>query len=95
MSLDDACQSLHEQNLFDDRLQVNIETAIKDSTNDKAPLRKEEQAAIYLYTMKWDNEPQSSFHAVLNRTLREGNSKALEPWSNYLQLFTSALSKIP
>jgi len=53
-----------------------------------------ESAAIRLYTLGWKTL-QSSFHYILNKTLRNENRKELIPWYSYLRLFLHALSKLP
>ncbi|CAM2711041.1 unnamed protein product [Rotaria socialis] len=55
-------------------------------------LTREESAAIYLYTMEWDEQ---SLYKVLNATLRDQNRSLLIPWHGYLKLFDTALKKLP
>ena len=55
-------------------------------------LTRDESAAIFLYTMEWD---ENSFYQVLNRTLRAENRSSLKPWFAFLKLFDTALQKLP
>jgi hypothetical protein len=55
-------------------------------------LTRDESAAIYIYTMEWD---ESSLYRVLNKALRDENRKALTIWFPYLKLFDTALDKLP
>jgi len=55
-------------------------------------LTRDESAAIYIYTMEWD---ESSLYRVLNKALRDENRKALTKWFPYLKLFDTALDKLP
>jgi hypothetical protein len=52
-------------------------------------LMPDESAAIYLYTMP------TEFFAKLNIALRDPNRQVLNPWLNFLKLFTTALNKLP
>ncbi|CAF3900021.1 unnamed protein product [Adineta steineri] len=52
-------------------------------------LKPDESAAIYLYSMP------SSFFSSLNKALRAENRHALKPWFAYLNLFITALKKLP
>ncbi|CAF1234185.1 unnamed protein product [Rotaria sordida] len=55
-------------------------------------LTRDESAAIYIYTMEWD---ETSLYRVLNKALRSENRQALKIWFPYLKLFDTALDKIP
>ncbi len=92
--LENACRPLFALNLFDGRLREKIREA-GNRSNDDGLLTSDEFASIYLYTTEWNNEPQNSFYAKLNHTLRTGDENSLEPWLDYLRLFTSALLKLP
>lgn len=52
-------------------------------------LTLDESAAIYLYTMP------IGFSRLLNATFRAEDQSALEPWFPFLNLFISALKKLP
>lgn len=54
-----------------------------------AELSPNESAAIYLYTMI------TPFNEEFNKVLRSENSQALTPWLGFLNLFMSALEKLP
>ncbi|CAM4791332.1 unnamed protein product [Rotaria magnacalcarata] len=54
----------------------------------------DEAAAIYLYTM-WSGKPEQAISTQLNRTLRSGTQDELTSWLSYLQLFVTALNKLP
>ncbi|CAF0811898.1 unnamed protein product [Adineta steineri] len=55
-------------------------------------LTHDESAAIYIYTMEWDN---TSLYRLLNQALRSENRQALQIWFPDLKLFESALDKLP
>ncbi|CAF3311263.1 unnamed protein product [Rotaria socialis] len=55
-------------------------------------LTKDQSAAIYIYTMEWDG---TTLYRVLNNVLRSENEVALKMWFPYLQLFNTALDKLP
>jgi hypothetical protein len=52
-------------------------------------LTRNESAAIYLYTM------DTPFYKKLNETLQAENPRALVPWFDFLNLFITALAKLP
>ena len=54
----------------------------------------DESAAIHLYTMEWDPQPEC-LYAVLNATLRSEARHKLKPWFPYLKLLLTALHKMP
>ena len=56
-------------------------------------LTQDESAAICLYTMKWKLNDQS-LSTQLNNALRSKDRSELVPYLPYLQLFSSALSKL-
>ena len=76
--------------------QVNhmVWTVKQNYTKPKDNLSLDESASIRLYTLGWKTL-QSSFHYMLNKTLRSENRKDLIPWFLYLRLFIYALSKLP
>jgi hypothetical protein len=53
---------------------------------------KDESAAVYIYTMEWD---ETSLYRMLNKALRSENRQALKIWFPYLKLFDTALEKLP
>ena len=55
-------------------------------------LTQDESAAIYIYTMEWD---ETSLYRVLNNALRSENREELKIWFPYLKLFDTALNKLP
>jgi hypothetical protein len=55
-------------------------------------LTHDESAAIYIYTMEWD---ETSLYRVLNNSLRSENRQELKIWFPYLKLFDTALNKLP
>ncbi|CAF3543742.1 unnamed protein product [Rotaria sp. Silwood1] len=67
-----------------------------ESTPDNPPdgLTRDESASIHLYTMEW-SDARASLYSHLNRTLKQGDRKDLQPWYKYLKLFLTALVKIP
>lgn len=93
--LEDACQSLIEQQVFDNQLYEKIRIALERSDVNELLLTLDECAAIHLYTMEWTDEPQNSFYIKLNHILRTGDENTLKPWLNYLHLLTNALLKLP
>ncbi|CAF1581538.1 unnamed protein product [Didymodactylos carnosus] len=54
-------------------------------------LTHDEQAAIHLYTMEWNE----CSYTVLNRTLRPKDRRQLKPWFLYLKLILTVLFKLP
>ena len=55
-------------------------------------LSKDQSAAIYIYTMEWN---ETSLYRVLNQALRSENRQALKIWFPYLKLFDTALNQLP
>ena len=55
-------------------------------------LTKDQSAAVYIYTMEWGD---TTLYRVLNNALRSENRQALKIWFPYLQLFDTALDKLP
>ncbi|CAF1623881.1 unnamed protein product, partial [Adineta ricciae] len=54
----------------------------------------DESAAIRLYTIEWDR-PHRSLYSMLNYTLKNENREKLRPYFRYMQLFITALVKLP
>ena len=58
-------------------------------------LKKDEAAAILLYTLEWNPREESLYH-ILNKTLSSRDrDRKLEPWLLFLRLLLVALSKLP
>jgi hypothetical protein len=55
-------------------------------------LTKDQSAAVYIYTMEWD---ETSLYRVLNNALRSENRQDLKIWFAYLKLFDTALDLLP
>ena len=92
LPLKEACEPLKD--IVDEDLAQNIEIALMNARKDENGLTKEESAALHLYTMEW-NVSEQSLYAVLNRTLRVADRKALIPWHKYLKLLLTAFFKLP
>ena len=90
--LREACEPLRD--IIDEDLSQNIEIALINSREGENGLTKQESAALHLYTMEWDVS-ERSLYAVLNRTLRAVDRKALIPWHKYLKLLLTAFFKLP
>jgi hypothetical protein len=55
-------------------------------------LTRDESAAVYIYTMEWN---ENSLYRVLNNALRSEQRHATKGWFPYLKLFDTALDKLP
>lgn len=67
----------------------------RNETTTKNKLTINEKAAIYLYTMAWEDN-QISLYSLLNQTLRAArNIEQMQPWFGYLKFFFMALIKLP
>jgi hypothetical protein len=66
-----------------------VSTAKKKCNRRSTLLTTNESAAIYFYSM------QTPFFSSLNNTLRAENRHALKPWFAFLNLFITALKKLP
>jgi hypothetical protein len=76
-----------------DHLSDKIQEAIaKCHQPSEHHLTRDESAAIYIYTMKW--EPTCLYDQLQAAWNSEDPSK-LEPWFKYLKLFKTALDKLP
>jgi hypothetical protein len=91
LSLEEACQPLHS---FVEHLASAIKFSLENVENHTRELSIDESASIYLFILKW---PQSltNFSTVLNETLQNPNRHLLKPWLPYLNLFLTALHKLP
>ena len=55
-------------------------------------LTLDESAAIFLYTMEWDN---TSLYQVMKRDVHSKDQSTFSSWFSYLKLFTTAVQKLP
>ncbi|CAF1157222.1 unnamed protein product [Adineta steineri] len=55
-------------------------------------LTRDESAAVYIYTMEWD---ETSLYRLLNKALRDANRQNIKIWFPFLKLFDTALDKLP
>ena len=67
--------------------------ASENCKNPAGGLTQDESAAIYLYTMQFDNGP--SLDHLLNQSLRAEEREELKSWFSFLKLFLTALYKLP
>lgn len=95
LSLEEACEPLLQ---IVPRLEAHIWVAKQNSKIPTNGLTQDESAAIRLYTMEWDPEPNQkygSLYSHLNRTLKQIDRTKLRPWFRYLKLFLTGLAKLP
>jgi hypothetical protein len=71
----------------------NAQIATERSAYPDNQLTQDQSAAICLYTMTWKQTDQS-LSTQLNNALRSKDRSELIPYSFYLRLFLSALSKL-
>lgn len=89
-SLEDALRPFHNE--------INdLSSHIQDAkTRCRQPsehnLTRDESAAIYIYTMKW--QPQCVYDR-LHEAWNSRDRSQLKPWFKYLRLFKNALDKLP
>ena len=82
------------------KIREQTQQAVMDVTNrneiaTKNKLTINEKAAIYLYTMAWEDN-QISLYSLLNQKLRTArNSEQMQPWLGFFKLFFMALIKLP
>src|SRR5689334_4267294 len=69
---------------FFDCIEENVWIAKENSKTPPDGLTQDESAAIHLYTMQFDTDP--NFYQLLNSTLRGENRDNLKPWFAYLKL---------
>ncbi len=90
VSLEDALQPFDGK--IDQLSHYIKEAKTKCHYPSKHNLTRDESAAIYIYTMKWD-------HICLYDRLQEAweskDRTKLEPWFKYFKLFKSGLNKLP
>ena len=55
-------------------------------------LTHDESAAIFLYTMEWD---ENIFYQTIQRDLRSNDASTAQSWWSYLTLFDTAVQKLP
>jgi hypothetical protein len=58
-------------------------------------LTDDESAAIYLYTIEWNEGSPQSLYFIFNNALRSGHRSEKKRWSPYLKLLVTALMKFP
>ena len=76
-----------------DRLYEQIdESKYVCSISPKQDLSIDESAAIYLYT---NEVPEPTLSSALNQALRSRIESMIKPWFGFLQLFNTALKKLP
>ncbi len=75
------------------RIEEYAFVALHNCQNPVDGLDQQESASIHLYTMQFNNGP--SLNQLLNRSLRSGNREELKPWFPFLNLFLTALDKLP
>lgn len=96
-SLEEAFDSMQE--LLPDIIErvklAKMECSIQRKRKSLIPLKLDEAAAIYLYTMEWEtNKP--SLYSMLNVALRNSASHSrIEPWFGYLRFLLRGLFKLP
>ncbi len=70
-----------------------INVALLNCQNPADELDSQESASSHLYTMQFHGGP--SLYTLLNQSLRAENCEELIPWFSFLQLFLTALYKLP
>jgi hypothetical protein len=58
-------------------------------------LTDHELAAIYLYTIEWNEGSSQNLYFIFNNALCSGNRSEKKHWSPYLKLLVTALMKFP
>jgi hypothetical protein len=91
LSLIVACQPLHD---LVEHLASAIKFAMKHAVKHTQDLSKDESASIYLFTLKWPSS-SLSFSTILNQALQNSDRRLRKPWLPYLNLFLTALLKLP
>ncbi|CAF1470138.1 unnamed protein product [Adineta ricciae] len=90
VSLEEAIQPVAQHFT---NIDANVHVAKKNCAKLDDSLTVDESAAIYLYTMAFDDKP--NLYEILNSSLRNANRRQLKPWSLFLKLFLTALYKLP
>jgi len=75
-------------------LEKMVWAAERNAENPLDGLTSAESASIYLYTMEWP-EQHIGFCTLLNEKLRSEKRNDLKSWFSYLNLFLTALNKLP
>ncbi len=86
-------KSIEPVKQFFNNIEANVWVAKENSKEAKEGLTQDESASIRLYTMSFNGD--QSLYKVLNQTLRSENRENVKPWFKYLQLFLTALNKLP
>ncbi|CAF1327488.1 unnamed protein product, partial [Rotaria sordida] len=90
VSLEEALQPFDGQI---DQLSYHIKEAkAKCHYPSEHNLTHDESAAIYIYTMKWDNK---CVYDRLQEAWKSEDRSKVKPWFKYLRLFKSAFDKLP
>ena len=76
VSLMEACEPLKD--ILNRELAQKMKIALRNSEAEENGLTREEAAAIQLYAMEW-RVAEQGLYAVLNRTLRQEDRRALVP----------------
>ncbi|CAF3102666.1 unnamed protein product [Rotaria sp. Silwood2] len=90
VSLEEALQPFHGQ--IDQLAYYIKEAKTKCHYPSEHNLTRDESAAIYIYTMKWDNK---CLYDHLQEAWSFEDKSQMKPWSKYLRLFKSACDKLP
>jgi hypothetical protein len=75
-------------------LASKVEYCLQRCKNPKDGLSQDQSAALFLYSLEWQ-DGQRSLYDMFNRALRSEDRTKLVPFRNYYNLFTSALNKLP
>ena len=76
-----------------DGIDENVQIAKNNSLSPANGLSQDESASLYLYTMPCNTG--SSLYQILNQHLRSDDRQVLKPWFSFLNLFLTALHKLP
>ncbi|CAF1035383.1 unnamed protein product [Adineta ricciae] len=90
VSLEEAVQPVAQHFT---NIDANVHVAKENCAKLDESLTVDESAAIYLYTMVFDEGP--NLYEILNSCLRNANRRQIKPWSLFLKLFLTALCKLP
>ncbi|CAF2831164.1 unnamed protein product [Rotaria sp. Silwood2] len=90
VSLEEALQPFHGR--IDQLAYYIKEAKSKCHYPSEHNLTRDESAAIYIYTMKWDNK---CLYDHLQEAWSFEDKSQMKPWFKYLKLFKSACDKLP
>ena len=90
VSLEQAIEPVAQ---FFNGIEANTLMAKEKCLQPKEGLTLDESAAIYLYTMQFEDGP--NLFEILNQNLRAEKRQHLKPWLTFLKLFLTALYKLP